>query len=133
MEGNKEKVLEEVTCASDGIEECELDDVVESTDFPFVEGLTDVTFRVQNTKLHINRGIVIIASPVFRKMLTGTSESNESLKEVVLENKEVAAMTLLMKCIYPDQNVTYSGKDTKGGANFLFKGIYRHWTGTGEN
>ena len=108
MASTKEPVLEEAASASDGVEETLPEDVVDSPDFPFVDGLTDVTLRMQNTRLHVSKSILMIASPVFRKMLT--SESNEKLQnDFVLENKEETAITLLMKCLYPDQNVTYSG------------------------
>ena len=104
MASAEEIVSEEV--ANDKIHETAPEDCVESHEFPFTDGLTDVTFRIQNTRLHVSKSIVMIASPVFRKMLSSVSNENE----VVLEDKEKAAVTLLMKCIYPDRNVTFSGK-----------------------
>ena len=105
MASDEEKFPEEV--ANDNNYETASGDVTDSTEFPFVDGLTEVTFRIKNTRLHVNKGIVMIASPIFRKMLT--SESNETLQNDVVLEKEVDSMTLLMKCIYPDRSVRYTG------------------------
>ena len=104
MASGGETVPDEVT--NDNINETASDDSVDSIEFPFIDGLTVMALLVQNTRLHVNKTIVMIASPVFRKMLSSVSKESE----VVLENKEKAAVTLLMKCIYPDRHVTFSGK-----------------------
>ena len=134
MASTKEAVPEEAASASDEVEETLPEDVVDSPDFPFVDGLTDLTLRIQNTRLHVSKSILMIASPVFRKMLT--SESKEKLQnDFVLENKGETVITLLMKCLYPDQNITYSGKyksHTNGKNQGVFVKYYMYAPGSNK-
>ena len=87
---------------TDAIAQIAIDDYAESEEFPFKEGITDVTFRVKNTLLHVNKGTMIVASPVFRKMLMCDPKAKQ-WNVVLLPNKEEHGITLFLKCVYPDQ------------------------------
>ena len=93
------------------LQEMSLSDSIESTEFPFIEGVTDISIKVQNTVIHVNSGIIMVASPVLSKMLR--SDDKERYKDmIVLPDRNVEDVTLLLKCVYPNKHVRYTGTST---------------------
>ena len=92
----------------DSLQDMRLDDVEESAEFPLTEGITDVSIQVQSTVMHVNKGILMVASPVFHKMLTSDFKEKED-GLIVLPEKNVDDVTLLLKSVYPNKHVTYTG------------------------
>ena len=58
--------------------------------------------------MHVNKGILMVASPVFHKMLTSDFKEKED-GLIVLPEKTVEDVTLLLKCLYPNKHVKYTG------------------------
>ncbi|XP_067667771.1 BTB and MATH domain-containing protein 38-like [Haliotis asinina] len=75
---------------------------MENSEKPFSEpSLTsDVALVVEGKKLHVNKTVLSLASPVFERMFFGEFKE-KTLSEVPLPGKTYADMTELLRCIYP--------------------------------
>ncbi|XP_046543080.1 BTB and MATH domain-containing protein 38-like [Haliotis rubra] len=75
---------------------------MENSEITFSEpSLTsDVALVVEGKKLHVNKTVLSLASPVFERMFFGEFKE-KTLSEVPLPGKTYADMTELLRCIYP--------------------------------
>lgn len=71
--------------------------------FTFDEETTDVIFCVDDKKLHLSRGALMQASPVFRKMLA--SNGKEKNREISLPDKSYEEFVLFLRCVCPMEYV----------------------------
>lgn len=71
--------------------------------FAFDEETTDVVFCVEDKKLHLSRGVLMQASPVFRKMLA--PDGKEKQNEVTLPDKPHQEVVLFLRCVCPMEYV----------------------------
>lgn len=62
---------------------------------------TDLTLVVEGKKLFVNKGILMVASPVFAKMLTAEFKEKDA-SEIDLPGKKVLDIVAFLRCIYPD-------------------------------
>lgn len=76
--------------------------------FAFDEETTDVVFCVEDKKLHLSRGVLMQASPVFRKMLA--PDGKEKQNEVTLPDKPHEEVVLFLRCVCPMEYVKLNGK-----------------------
>lgn len=79
------------------------DDDGDIEDNPYAESsdLSDLVLLVENKHLHVNKSVLMIASPVFKAMFShGFKESTLSVIE--LKDKKYKEMVLFLRCIYPD-------------------------------
>ena len=76
--------------------------------FPYDEETTDVVIRVDDKRLHLSRGTLMQASPVFRKMLS--SNGKEKQAEITLPEKSYEEVILFLRCISPMEFVKLDGK-----------------------
>ena len=78
--------------------------------FPYDEETTDVVIRVDDKRMHLSRGTLMQASPVFRKMLN--SNGKEKQAEITLPEKSYEEVILFLRCISPREFVKLDGKDS---------------------
>nr|XP_022302825.1 uncharacterized protein LOC111110563 [Crassostrea virginica] len=71
--------------------------------FPYDEETTDVVIRVDDKRMHLSRGTLMQASPVFRKMLG--SNGKEKQAEITLPEKSYEEVILFLRCISPREFV----------------------------
>nr|XP_022301674.1 uncharacterized protein LOC111109741 isoform X2 [Crassostrea virginica] len=71
--------------------------------FPYDEETTDVVIRVDDKRMHLSRGTLMQASPVFRKMLN--SNGKEKQAEITLPEKSYEEVVLFLRCISPREFV----------------------------
>ena len=76
--------------------------------FPYDEETTDVVIRVEDKRMHLSRGILMQASPVFRKMLN--SNGKEKQAEITLPEKSYEEVVLFLRCISPREFLKLNGK-----------------------
>lgn len=76
--------------------------------FAFDEETTDVVLCVDDKKLHLSRGVLMQASPVFRKMLA--SNGKEKQNEITLPDKSYEEFVLFLRCVCPLEYVKLNGK-----------------------
>lgn len=62
---------------------------------------TDLTLVVEDKKLFVNRSLLMIASPVFNKMLTADFKEKDA-QEINLPGKKAFDVEAFLRCIYPD-------------------------------
>lgn len=73
---------------------------LENEHFVYDPVVTDFTLIVENQKLHVAKVILIDASPVFRKMLTGEFKE-KNMTELELPGKKYSSFELFLRCIFP--------------------------------
>ena len=78
--------------------------------FPYDEETTDVVIRVDDKRMHLSRGTLMQASPVFRKMLG--SNGKEKQAEITLPEKSYEEVILFLRCISPREFVKLDGTDS---------------------
>nr|XP_022297710.1 uncharacterized protein LOC111107052 [Crassostrea virginica] len=76
--------------------------------FPYDEETTDVVIRVDDKSMHLSRGTLMQASPVFRKMLS--SYGKEKQAEITLPEKSYEEVVLFLRCISPREFVKLDEK-----------------------
>nr|XP_034305887.1 BTB and MATH domain-containing protein 38 [Crassostrea gigas] len=72
--------------------------------FPYDSDVTDFTLIVEGKTLHVARVVLIDASPVFRKMLTGDFKERE-MSELELPGKECSKFVPFLRCIFPREEL----------------------------
>lgn len=72
----------------------------EKKPFEYDPEVTDFTLIVENQKLHVAKVVLIDASPVFRKMLTGEFKE-KNMSELELPGKKYSSFELFLRCIFP--------------------------------
>lgn len=77
--------------------------------FPYDSDVTDFTLIVEGKTLHVARVVLIDASPVFRKMLTGEFKERE-MSELELPGKEYSKFVPFLRCILAREEYTLTGK-----------------------
>ena len=77
--------------------------------FSHREGVTDLIIKVEDTELHVNKGILMTASPVFERMLLSDFREKET-NVVELPGKTLNGVMYFLKCLYPNVTVTFSGR-----------------------
>eukprot|EP00105_Crassostrea_gigas_P004685 XP_011417978.1 PREDICTED: uncharacterized protein LOC105321415 [Crassostrea gigas] len=73
---------------------------LEKEHFDYDHEVTDFTLIVENQKLHVAKVVLIDASPVFRKMLTGEFKE-KNMTELELPGKKYSSFELFLRCIFP--------------------------------
>lgn len=73
---------------------------LEKEHFDYDPEVTDFTLIVENQKLHVAKVVLIDASPVFRKMLTGEFKE-KNMTELELPGKKFSNFELFLRCIFP--------------------------------
>ncbi|KAJ8311377.1 hypothetical protein KUTeg_010732 [Tegillarca granosa] len=70
---------------------------------PFVEepGITDLALVVEGKKLFVNKFVLAVASPVFKKMFTSKFKEKDT-SEVELPGKKYKDVLEFLMCIYPN-------------------------------
>lgn len=68
--------------------------------FPHDPEVTDFTLIVEGRKLHVLKGVLIDASKVFRRMLTGEFKE-KNMPELELPGKKYSTFELFLRCIFP--------------------------------
>ncbi|KAJ8311526.1 hypothetical protein KUTeg_010881 [Tegillarca granosa] len=70
---------------------------------PFVEepGITDIALVVEGKKLFVNKFVLAVASPVFKKMFTSEFKEKDT-SEVKLPGKKYKDVLEFLMCIYPN-------------------------------
>lgn len=68
--------------------------------FPHDPEVTDFTLIVEGRKLHVLKGVLIDASKVFRRMLTGEFKEKNT-PELELPGKKYSSFELFLRCIFP--------------------------------
>lgn len=68
--------------------------------FPHDPEVTDFTLIVEGRKLHVVKAVLIDASQVFRRMLTGEFKENNT-SELELPGKKYTSFELLLRCLFP--------------------------------
>lgn len=76
--------------------------------FAYDKETTDVVFCVEDKRFHLSRGVLMQASPVFRKMLTSNGKENQN--EVTLPDKSYRDIVLFLRCVCPMEYVKLDGK-----------------------
>lgn len=82
-------------------------DLREVEPFAYDENTTDVVLCVEEKKLHLSRGVLMLASPVFRKMLTSNKEGAQN--EISLPEESYKDFVLFLKCFSPVEYVELHG------------------------
>lgn len=82
-------------------------DLGEVEPFAYDENTTDVVLCVEEKKLYLSRGILMLASPVFRKMLTSNGEGKQG--EISLPEESYENFVLFLKCFSPMEYVELYG------------------------
>lgn len=82
-------------------------DLSEVEPFSYDENTTDVVLCVEEKKLHLSRGVLMLASPVFRKMLTSNGEGTQN--EISLPEESYKDFVLFLKCFSPVEYVELHG------------------------
>lgn len=77
--------------------------------FPYDSDVTDLTLVVEDRKLHVAKVVLIDASPVFRKMLTGEFKE-KTMSELELHGKEFSTFVPFLRCIFPREEFKLTGK-----------------------
>ena len=77
--------------------------------FAYDEETTDVVIRVDDKRMHLSRGTLMQASPVFRKMLS--SNGKEKQAEITLPERSYEEVVLFLRCISPREFVKLDGKE----------------------
>lgn len=77
--------------------------------FPNDPDVTDFTLIVEGKKLHVAKVVLIDASPVFRKMLTGEFKE-KAMSELELPGKQYSTFVPFLRCIFPREELTLTGK-----------------------
>lgn len=75
---------------------------MEKKPFEYDPEVTDFTLIVENQKLHVAKAVLIDASPVFRKMLTGEFKE-KNISELELPGKKYSSFELFLRCIFPKE------------------------------
>ena len=87
----------------------ETDNMTDSVDFPPIPDITDITLKVETTLIHVNKGVLMVASPVFKTMFTSNfMESGQTV--ITLPEKKAKDMRIFLKCIYPDRDYILTGR-----------------------
>lgn len=73
--------------------------------FPYDSDVTDFTLIVEGRELHVAKVVLIDASPVFRKMLTGEFKE-KTMSELELPGKEYSRFVPFLRCIFPREELT---------------------------
>lgn len=73
---------------------------LEKSHFDYDPDVTDFTLIVENQKLHVAKVVLIDASPVFRKMLTGEFKE-KNMTELELPGKKYSSFELFLRCVFP--------------------------------
>lgn len=71
--------------------------------FESPDDLSDVNLVVFDGTLYVNKGLLMIHSPVFRDMLEG----KEELHEILLPHKKYSLMVEMLRQIYPEDGVDF--------------------------
>lgn len=79
----------------------------EAEPFAYDENTTDVVLCVEEKKLYLSRAVLMIASPVLRKMLTSNGEGK--LSEISLPEESYENFVLFLKCFSPMEYVELHG------------------------
>lgn len=77
--------------------------------FKYDQEVTDLTLIVENQRFHVSKAVLIDASPVFRKMLTGEFKEKHRT-EIELPGKKSSSFELFLRCIFPREYITLTGK-----------------------
>lgn len=77
--------------------------------FKYDPEITDLTLIVENQKFHVSKVVLIDASPVFRKMLTGESKEKH-MTEIDLLGEKYSSFELFLRCISPGEYYTLTGR-----------------------
>ncbi|XP_052677079.1 uncharacterized protein LOC128158335 [Crassostrea angulata] len=73
---------------------------LENEYFDYDPEVTDFTLIVEDQKLHVAKVVLIDASPVFRKMLTGEFKE-KNMTELELPGKKYSSFELFLRCTFP--------------------------------
>nr|XP_011412693.2 BTB and MATH domain-containing protein 38 [Crassostrea gigas] len=73
--------------------------------FKYDQEVTDLTLIVENQRFHVSKAVLIDASPVFRKMLTGEFKEKHRT-EIELPGKKSSSFELFLRCIFPREYIT---------------------------
>lgn len=76
--------------------------------FAYDKETTDVVFCVEDKRFQLSRGVLMQASPVFRKMLTSNGKEDKS--EVTLSGKTYEEIVLFLRSVCPMEYVKLDGK-----------------------
>lgn len=68
--------------------------------FPHDPEVTDFTLIVEGKKLHVVKAVLIDASQVFRRMLTGEFKE-KNMSELELPGKKYSSFGLFLRCLFP--------------------------------
>lgn len=94
---------------------------MEKKPFEYDPEVTDFTLIVENQKLHVAKAVLIDASPVFRKMLTGEFKE-KNMSELELPGKKYSSFELFLRCIFPKEYYELIGRK-----NFTFDLCNETW------
>lgn len=81
---------------------------LENEYFDYDPEVTDFTLIVEDQKLHVAKVVLIDASPVFRKMLTGEFKE-KNMTELELPGKKYSSFELFLRCTFP-REYTLTGR-----------------------
>ena len=85
------------------------ENTIDSTEFPPIPDITDIALKVENTLFHVNKGVLMVASPMFRTMFLSQFKESDQ-KMIHLPEKKAKDMEIFLKLIYPEKDYILTGR-----------------------